>query len=167
MRTRAAVFAVLFASSLFVHAQQGCASLPKGTSDIAGTYADDYGMLEAISTRFWVSGSMVFEICSIDNAKKRIVAFNNTRNQFGQTAGKFSAFDWTTSDGKLWYCQIVYDAPTEAAASSAAPANPQSPAANGCGQFEWSLLIRILPSPNTTTPLLQRLARPAVKQRNK
>ena len=138
--------AILFALPLNARSQQaptGCKANPQTPPEIAGTYVDDFGGLQAISGAFWISGASVFEICSVDNAKHRLIAFNNARNAYNP--GKFSAFDWARQGNKLWYCQVIFDAASEGAAAAAPPANPQMPATAGCGQFAWSTLIRLLP----------------------
>jgi hypothetical protein len=119
-------------------------SLNKTAPAIKGTYIDNFGGVQSISESYWTSSSLVFEICSVDNARKRIIAQNDSRNQFNP--GKFSRFEWTNFGNRLWYCQSVYDAPTATAADAAAPADPSNPVDGGCGgQFAWSTLIRILP----------------------
>jgi hypothetical protein len=50
---------------------------------------------------------------------------------------------------RLWYCQQVFDAPTEQAAVSASPPNTNDVRIGGCGvpanNFEWTSLVKILP----------------------
>jgi len=135
----------IFALPTMGHAQQGagCHASPQTAPEIAGTYVDDFGGLQAVSTNFRVSAASVFEICSVDNTKHRLVAFNAERNSYNP--GKFSAFDWTKQGNKLWYCQVIFDAASEGAAASAPPADAQQPGTKGCGQFAWSTLIKLLP----------------------
>jgi hypothetical protein len=111
--------------------------------EIVGNYVDNFGGLQAVSDRFWYSTGLVFETCSVDNGAHRLVAHNNQANSFNP--GKFSRFEWTRSDNRLWYCQIVFDAATEQQAASAPAADPAHPATAGCGGFAWSTLIRIVP----------------------
>lgn len=48
---------------------------------------------------------------------------------------------WTTSAGKLYYCQIVYNKPTLAEAKAdATTADASSPATGGCGFGSWTEL---------------------------
>lgn len=121
----------------------GCGTSPTASPEIAGNYVDNFGGLQAISDRFWYSGGLIFETCSVDNPRHRLVAHNNPANSFNP--GKFSRFEWTKSDNRLWYCQSVYNASTEQEAASAPPADPNHPATGGCGTSAWSTLIRILP----------------------
>jgi hypothetical protein len=115
-------------------------SLNKIDPAIKGTYVDNFGVTAA----YWESIGSVFEICSVDNARRRIIAQNDGRNQYNPS--KFSRFEWTNFGNRLWYCQSVYDAPTAAAADAAPPADASNPVAGGCGgQFPWSTLIKILP----------------------
>ena len=122
-------------------AQMGCASAPSSIPDITGTYLDNYGGLQAILEKYWVSGRLVFETCSVDNAKKRVIAWNGLRDPYNP--GKFSRFEWLNFKGRLWYCQSVFNAASETDAEAASPADPSDPRIGGCGQFEWSTLIRI------------------------
>ncbi len=124
---------------------QGASGCPNNQTApaIKGTYVDNFGGLQAISTSFWTSGDAVFEVCSVDNTKKRIIAFNNPRNTYDRAM--YSRFEWVMFQNRLWYCQSVHDAPSASAAASAAGADPSDPAQKGCRQFAWSTLIRILP----------------------
>lgn len=128
-------------------AQAQVADCPDNTTapSIAGNYTDNFGYLQSVSAAFWVSGTFVFEVCSIDEAKHAVIAINNARNPY--SPGKYSRFEWTTNGSRLWYCQSVYDAATAADAAAAAPANASSPAQSGCGAAAWSQLIQILPLP--------------------
>lgn len=135
---------VLAASVGWAQAQTTtCSGSPSQRPDVSGNYVDNFGGLQAVSDHFWYSGGLVFEICSVDNAARRLVAHNNALN--GYNPDKFSRFEWTKSDNRLWYCQSVYDAATEQKAASAPPADASHPATGGCGAFPWSTLIRIVP----------------------
>lgn len=111
--------------------------------DIAGIYVDNYGGLQEVASSVWISGPLVFEICSVDNAKHQIIAHNSTRNQYNPD--KYSRFDWTTSRNRLWYCQTVYDAASPEQAASAPAPDTLDPRTHGCGQSEWSTLVRLSP----------------------
>jgi hypothetical protein len=138
------VVPILLLLATSAHAQGGgCSAKPTASPEIAGNYVDNYGGLQSVTNDFWYSAGLVFETCSIDNAGHRLVAYNNLRD--GYNPGKFSRFEWTKSDNRLWYCQSVFDAATEQAAQSAPSADPGHPAVGGCGNFAWSELIRILP----------------------
>lgn len=119
-------------------------SLNKTDPAIKGTYVDNFGGLQSVTATYWESLGSVFEICSVDNARKRIIAQNDSRNQYNP--GRFSRFEWTNFGNRLWYCQSVYDAPSAAAADAAPPADASNPVDGGCGgKFAWSTLIKILP----------------------
>jgi hypothetical protein len=142
----AMLFAILFSGgSQSSRAQDAAVACPlnKAAPTIKGTYIDNFGGPQNISASYWTSSDLVFEVCSVDNVRKRIIAQNDVRNQFNP--GKFSRFEWTTFGNRLWYCQSVFDAPTPAAADAAPPANPSNPVDSGCGQFGWSTLIKLLP----------------------
>jgi hypothetical protein len=137
-----AIAAVTLASGVQA---QGIASCPMNKVDppIAGSYLDNFGGLQSVSASFWFSAGSAFEVCSVDNARKRIIAQNDSRNTFNP--GKYSRFEWTTFGNRLWFCQSVFDAPDAGAADAAPPADASNPVDKGCGQFAWSTLIRIGP----------------------
>ena len=91
---------------------QEVASCPINKIDptIKGVYLDNFGGLQSVSATYWNSSDAVFDVCSVDNTRKRIIALNDSRNQYNP--GKYSRFEWTTFGNRLWYCQSVYDAPT-------------------------------------------------------
>jgi hypothetical protein len=124
---------------------QGVASCPLNKTDpaIKGSYLDNFGEPQSVSASFWFSEGAAFEVCSVDNTRKRIIAQNDGRNAFNP--GKYSRFEWTTFGNRLWYCQTVFDAPDASAADAAPPADASNPVDKGCGQFAWSTLIRIAP----------------------
>jgi hypothetical protein len=137
-----AIAAVMLASSARA---EGVASCPINKIDpaIAGSYLDNFSGLQSVSASFWFSAGSTFEICSVDNTRKRIIAQNDSRNTFNP--GKYSRFEWTTFGNRLWFCQSVFDAPDASAAAAAPPADASNPVDKGCGQFAWSTLIRIGP----------------------
>ncbi len=111
---------------------------------IAGVYVDNYGYLQVVTEDFWISHfSLVFELCSVDNGKRRLIARNHSRNEFNP--GMFSRFEWTRFKNRLWYCQIVFDAKTPQEAASKPPADTSDPERRGCATFPWSSLVRLLP----------------------
>jgi hypothetical protein len=122
---------------------QAPADCPTNSTEpsIHGVYVDNFGGLQAVSTPFWVSGNLVFGICSIDNTQHFLIARNSLRNAFNP--GKYSRFEWTTFGNRLWYCQSVFDAASASAAASAARADPSDPVNKGCGTFAWSTLIHL------------------------
>ena len=146
--TTAVVLSVFFIASVHQSsAQDAAVACPLNKTDpaIKGTYVDDFGGAQTVSAAYWTSAGWVFEVCSVDNARKRIIAQNDGRNPLN--AGKFSRFEWTNFKNRLWYCQSVFDAATPAAADAAPPADPNNPVDGGCGgnNFSWSTLIKILP----------------------
>ena len=146
MRAGAVLSVILCLSSAQISRAQDAAaacSLNKADPSIKGTYIDNFGGAQTISASYWTSSDLVFEICSVDNTRKRIIAQNDSRNQLNPN--KFSRFEWTNFGNRLWYCQSVYDAPSAAAADAAPPADPSNPVDGGCGKFAWSTLIKILP----------------------
>jgi hypothetical protein len=126
---------------------QSAADCPNNTSapTIAGNYTDNFGYLQSISAPFWLSGTFLFEVCSVDETKHAIVARNNERNPY--EPNKYSRFEWTESGNRLWYCQSVFNAASAADATAVTPADASNPAQGGCGGAPWSNLIEILPPP--------------------
>jgi len=82
---------------------QGVAYCPMNKVDppIAGSYLDNFGGLQSVSESFWFSAGSAFEVCSDDNARKRIIAQNDSRNTFDP--GKYSRFEWTAFGNRLWF----------------------------------------------------------------
>src|SRR5262249_58514476 len=114
------------------------ADCPTNTTapSIKGVYVDNFGGLQAVSAPFWISGNLVFGVCSVDDTQHFLIARNSLRNAFNP--GKYSRFEWTMSGNRLWYCQSVFDASSANAAASASRADPSDPANKGCGNFAWS-----------------------------
>jgi hypothetical protein len=109
---------------------------------IVGVYIDSWGTDHDIGEATWTqaAGSTVFHITQYDNAEAWVVAENDAANDWN--AGLWSRFDWTwDGDGRLWYCQVAYDATSEDAALTAAAPDPSDPGASGCGGFSWTELI--------------------------
>ncbi len=85
-----------------------------------------------------------FHVCSIDNAKKFLIAQNNPANNFNPS--KYSRFEWFSKNSQLYFCQQVFDASTAADAANLAKyplADPSDANDSGCGksgQFAWSQL---------------------------
>lgn len=123
---------------------QTCAVMPADKPAIEGHYIDNYGGVQDVLDHYWISGQYAFQICSVDNVKHQIIALNEAGNQ--SDAGKFSRFDWVRYSNRLWYCQTVFNASTEAEAAAAPPADPADPRIGGCGgKFEWSSLSKLAP----------------------
>jgi|SRR6478672_1262660 len=110
---------------------------------IVGNYLDNYGYPQNITSNKWIMGDSIFTYCQVKNSKNKLIAQNGSSNPYFPNL--YSQFDWTTYENSLWYCQIVYDAPTPQAAASSPPANSTNPTTGGCAQFPWSKLIPITP----------------------
>lgn len=106
---------------------------------IRGSFSDSWGSHHVITNSTWTSGSSVFHISQVDNGAKYLIARNDQGNTWNPCL--WSRFDWTRSEGKLYYCQTAYNAATEAAALSTPPADPSDPATSGCGGFSWTELL--------------------------
>lgn len=130
--------------------------------DIVGNYVDNYGTSQNVGPAQWVMGAgggqaqarggaqgaantrpSTFSYCSVDNAKGVLIAQNGPQNPYFPNL--YSQLDWTRQDGKLWYCQIAYNAQTAEDAAGVPPANPSNPSQGGCGDFPWSELIPSTP----------------------
>lgn len=125
---------------------------------IEGSYKDNYGDSQDVGAQIWTMGmsstaelvrktpigrastsSSIFTYCTVNNTTNVIIAQNGPNNEYYPNL--YSQFNWTTSGGNLWYCQIAYDAATEQAAAAVPPADPSNPSQSGCGSFPWSELI--------------------------
>ena len=62
------------------YADDTTCSINKTDPAVKGTYVDNFGGLQEVSASFWISADAVFEVCSVDNGSKQIVAMNNLRN---------------------------------------------------------------------------------------
>ncbi len=133
----------------------GCTSIQDGKEyvktisdpSISGNYKDNYGNSQVIDSTRWVSSeTSSFEYTLVDNLESYLIAKNNSNNQYNPN--KYSRFEWANSNGKLWYCQQVYDVNTEEDAGNFTlypRANSSSPNTKGCGlgaqSFPWSELV--------------------------
>ena len=119
---------------------------------ILGVWDDGFGGYHGVSEVGWLTTSD-FGVSRYDNTQWDmlagwIVAQNAASNSWA--AGLWSRFEWTSVEGSLWFCQVVFDAADEATALAAGPAEPSDPSVEGCGGFPWSPLV-----PATTAiPLL-------------
>jgi hypothetical protein len=106
--------------------------------EIIGSYVDDYGFDHEITQTEWETMGSVFHITQFSNADDYAVAQNDAANAYNPNL--WSRFDWTRdANGDLFYCQISYDAATEAAALAATGADRGDLSA-GCSGFAWSKL---------------------------
>ncbi len=104
---------------------------------IIGAWADDWGGAHDISASAWASTDSSFAITWFDNDLGALVAQNDAGNAWNP--GMWSRFEWAWIDGDLRYCQVAYDAASEADAMAAGPADPASPS-SGCNGFSWTRL---------------------------
>ncbi len=124
----------------------GCNSDPwrqlSAFDEIGGDYKDNYGGVHEISALHWINESFSFSILEIDVSNDFMVAQNNPDNSWFPNS--FSRFNWVEdATGDLYYCQSVYNADSVDAARNAPDPTADTPAINGCGDwnFPWSELI--------------------------
>lgn len=83
-------------------------------------------------------GTSIYHLGSFDDAAGWVVGQGDASNQYNPS--QWSKFQWThDGQGTLYYCQVVYDAATEADAVSA-PAADGTDLQTGCAGFNWSEL---------------------------
>lgn len=124
------------AASVSLFLVSGCAESSSGDGlEIVGNYDDGFTAHE-ITDDTWTIGDEVFHIVEFDNEAGFLIANNDDDNEY--FPGLWSRFEWTQSDGTLYYCQPVYDGEDEAAALDGA-ADPDD-LEMGCGGFAWSAL---------------------------
>jgi hypothetical protein len=105
---------------------------------VEGAWVDDWGFDHVVTGTAWTTMGSVFNVTQYDNAADFLVAQNDGANTYSPNL--WSRFDWTfTPQGKLYYCQVVFDAATEAAARGNTTANRED-LAEGCNGFGWSRL---------------------------
>jgi len=113
---------------------------PVAVIDIVGDYIDDYDIPHAITADGWTQGMgdtlSTTTLTDVDNTASRAIGQNTADHPFAADA--WSRYDWTFADGRLWYCQPVFDAADAAAAAAGAASDPADPATSGCGAFPWS-----------------------------
>jgi hypothetical protein len=105
--------------------------------EIIGSWADDWGFSHEISETTWDNAGSVFHISQYDNLAGYLVAQNDAANAWNPDL--WSRFDWTWHADQLHYCQLAYDAASEADALAATGADRADLLA-GCGGFAWSRL---------------------------
>ena len=104
---------------------------------ITGNWVDDWGYSQVVTKDTWTSDDSVFHITGIHNRAGYLVAHNDPDNQWAPDL--WSRFDWTESAGALYFCQIVFDAETQEAATANTGAD-RSDLEAGCNGFGWSKL---------------------------
>ncbi|MEO1200059.1 MAG: hypothetical protein AAFX39_12635 [Pseudomonadota bacterium] len=128
-----------------------CQGLDGESVDIAALYVDNFAGWHSVGEEAWLSftsgSQLIFHLCSVDNNNSYLIAQNSLGNNFNP--GLFSRFEWSESNGQLFYCQQVYNSgsASEAEDFSVHPAADSSdPNDSGCGangQFPWSQLVTI------------------------
>lgn len=116
----------------------------RDTSDILGTWVDSFATEYTITSTEWRqtfdADISTYAILTLDRDSMVVIAENGADNAF--SPGKFSRFDWTQFDDRLFYCQSAFDAETAEAAASGAGSDPSDPENGGCGgMFPWTELL--------------------------
>jgi len=107
--------------------------------EIAGEYVDGFGGAHSITDDDWImDGVGIFAITQFDNDANMLIAQNDSTNSFNPDL--WSRMDWFDDGTDLWFCQIAFDAATEADALATPAADSTDPANSGCGGFGWSSL---------------------------
>lgn len=109
--------------------------------EIWSTYRDNFDLTHAVTPRSWSQGSSTFELTQFNNTDNFLIAQNSADNEFNP--GLWSRFEWTESAGNLYFCQVSFDAASEADALAAGPADTSDPATGGCSDFAWSELTEV------------------------
>jgi hypothetical protein len=108
---------------------------------IRGTYVDNYGGNHVIDEKTWYnSETSSFGIASYDNENGIVIAVNAETNTYSPNL--WSRFDWVVQDSQLYYCQVRYDADSQAEAENSDAPDAADPANSGCNGFPWSMLTQ-------------------------
>jgi hypothetical protein len=114
----------------------GTASVSEGLA-IVGSYTDDFDGEHTITNATWTSGGSVYNISQFDNEANYVIARNDEGNEYSPCA--WSRFDWTESEGDIYFCQSAFAAESEDAALETEPADAED-LEEGCSGFPWSKL---------------------------
>ena len=114
----------------------GTDSVPQ-TLEIVGEYIDSWDGSHTITETAWLTGTSAWAIASYDNEAEFLVAQNDAANTY--FPGEWSRMDWTWSGSDLYYCQIAYEADSQADAEGTTTAN-RADLGGGCGGFGWTQL---------------------------
>ena len=118
---------------------------PVKTHKLIGRYADSWGGSHIISNTAWFDpseyGDSLCHITQFDNEKGFIIAQNDKVKSYNPE--KWSRFDFTEKDGKIYFCQIAYDKESEAEALAVTDADRTDPATSGCGDYSWTELTEV------------------------
>ncbi|MBO4712172.1 hypothetical protein J5681_09720 [bacterium] len=119
---------------------------PVEKHELIGRYNDAWGYSHIISNTAWFSyGDSLFHITQFNNEKDFIITHNDATHPWAPD--KWSRFDYTEKDSKLYFCQITYTAETEDEALAADTADRTDPANSGCGEYSWSELVEVVEEP--------------------
>ena len=119
---------------------------PVEKHELIGRYSDSYGGSHIISNTAWFQpseyGDTIFHITQFDSEKDFIIAQNDAVKSWNPE--KWSRFDYTEKDGRIYYCQVVFDAETEADALAVTNADRTDPATSGCSGYPWTELVEFV-----------------------
>ena len=108
---------------------------------IAGNYTDNQGNEHLITNALWsidygANDLYEYYITQYDNLNWYVIAENSASNGAPE-AGAWSRFDWTFHNNQLWFCQTIFDAPSEAAALQTPAPDASDPTQGGCDGYGW------------------------------
>lgn len=109
---------------------------------VRGTYTDGWGSTHDVREWMWTTDDLVFHVVDYSDEDGWAIAQNGSDNAWN--AGLWSRFEWARANDRLFYCQVAFDAETEATARAAQAADASDPENGGCGGFAWTELT---PSP--------------------
>ena len=116
---------------------------PVKKHELIGKYTDSWGGSHIISNTVWFDGYSLYNITQFDNENDFIIAQNDKKN--GYNPEKWSRFDYTEKEGKLYYCQTAFNAESEEAALNTPAADKTDPATTGCGGTNpWTELVEVV-----------------------
>ena len=127
----------------------GTTTTPTGTgtsttpsTSIVGTWMGGFGAVHTITNEQWsmdwgTGYPLVFNISTWDESQWTLSAQNDPSNGFYEDL--WSRFDWTWSEGDLYYCQTAYAAVDESTALGLDRAD-DTDLSYGCSGFPWTSL---------------------------
>ena len=122
---------------------------PIETHEIIGRYHDTWNYSHIISRTAWLQpseyGDSLFHIKYVDIVDDFIIAQNDAEKAFFKE--KWSRFDYTIKEGKIYYCQIAFNADTKEDAFAATTADRTDLTEKGCNDNPWSELIAVVEEP--------------------
>ena len=107
---------------------------------IAGTWKNNFGGNDVISSRSWASMGSTMAMSLFDNAKRWAITQNPADDQYNPS--KFNRIVWTApSGGNFYYCMVDYGLDSVALAQATTKtADDSAPDKSGCGGFSWTKL---------------------------